>query len=43
MFPKDLKQSTLYGSILTQETLQDTIGRNGYTLYLQFTLNLHYP
>jgi len=43
MLTENLKQSTLYGGILTLETIQNTVGRNGYLLYFQFTLNLHYP
>ena len=43
MFTENLKQGTLYGSILTQKTVQDTAGRNRYTFYFQFTLNFHYP
>ena len=43
MFTENLKQGTLYGSILSPKTVQDTTGRNRYTFYFQFTLNFHYP
>ena len=43
MLAENLKQSTLYRYILTQETVQVTVGRNRYILYFRLTLNLHYP